>query len=344
VIIQDEKQLLGYDLGCSISNHLRQQIKNGEETDNGATFKPKDKELSKGCQNACKKGSWLCIYLSFYCNRQCFFCTQNRDELRLDENKSLWSFEEMGLPNIEMFKEKMNINKDVVKGISFTGGEPFLQLDKTFENNKGIYEWLDVINSINWKERPYLWVYTNGDHVNENNVNKLIRKGINEIRFDLAASNYSDKIFKKMEMVRKKVFKLGVEVPVLSNQLDKLIGSLKRMEDIGVDYLNLHELQYTQNNWNYFINSGLIDYKFLDKVSPEWGYYIPSIIDVYTVIRYIDNNNINLIYNDCSSINARLQRIGMDYLKLKLDNNKEKRNNIGTWEEYLKIKRNLNQL
>ena len=65
MIIQDEKQLLGYDVAVSISNQLRKQIKGGEEANDGATFKPKGKELSRGCQEACKGGGWVCIYLTF---------------------------------------------------------------------------------------------------------------------------------------------------------------------------------------------------------------------------------------------------------------------------------------
>ena len=47
MIIQDEKQLLGYDVAVSISNQLRKQIKGGEETDDGATFKPKGEEIGR---------------------------------------------------------------------------------------------------------------------------------------------------------------------------------------------------------------------------------------------------------------------------------------------------------
>ena len=341
MIIQDEKQLLGYDVAVSISNQLRKQIKGGEEADDGATFKPKGKELSRGCQEACKGGGWICIYLSRVCNRKCHFCPQYREAPNVGDDT--WASLD-DPPTIEKLKRYSLTLKDDIKGISFSGGEPFQQLERTPEGFPGIYEWLDAINEMKWNKKPYLWIYTNGDFVTEDNVTKLVDKGIQEIRFDLAASDYNSKTLKKMEMVRKKVDKLAVEVPVLGWQLDELIGSLKRLEDIGVDYLNLHELQMTLFNWDYLVSTGLVDYKLvysisLDKISPDWKYYIPSLIDIYTVIRYIDDNNIDLIYNDCGSRNYRLQDISMSYLKLKT---MKKDRKLETWEEHLENMKKVN--
>jgi uncharacterized protein len=323
-----------YDKVISFSNHLREQIKNGEEVDNGATFKPKGEELSKGCQ-ACKNGGWLCIYLSIQCNKTCDFCPQYRDRGLQNEQKPGWIPRITEKPEISIF-ETLQYNH--IKGISFSGGEPFLQLHRTQEGNPGIYEWLDAFNNLNWDNFPYIWLYTNGNLVTDDNIQKLIDKGVKEIRFNLAANNYDSKIFKKMEMVRKKIHKLSVEVPVLSYQLPNLLDSLKIMENLGVDYLNLHELALTEYNWNYLIKTH-VDPKLIysvhsDNAAQETvAFYLPSLIDIYTVIRYIDNNNINLIYNDCSGRNYKRQDLSINYLHNKLiDDVRE----FGTWKDFVK--------
>ena len=104
-------------------------------------------------------------------------------------------------------------------------------------NNPGIYEWMDSINNMEWKEELYFSILTSGDFITEDNITKLVDKGMNEIRINLAASDYdlSPEMIKKMEIVRTKVDKLSVEVPVMGWQLNKLIGSLKRLEDIFVE-------------------------------------------------------------------------------------------------------------
>jgi len=324
----------------ALSNRLRKGITGGEEADKGATFKPGGKNLSRGC-HACKSAGWICIYLSYLCNRRCTFCPQDRSK---EANNRFSGWDPWGdVPLIDVFKERIPGIVDDVKGISFSGGEPLMQLKKVPTSDRrgpmssaGIFKWLDTINGINWKKKPYLWIYTGGHLVNERNIDALVGRGINEIRFNLAASSYSHAMLKNMELVRKKTDYLSVEVPVLSWQLDKLIGSLKTLNDIGVDYINLHELFVTPFNRNYLQANGLIDDNLLytndtENPNPSNLFYLPSITDIYKVISYIDENKLNLVYNDCSARNARLQAHGHDYLRLKSTSKDFKYN---TWEEY----------
>jgi pyruvate formate-lyase activating enzyme-like uncharacterized protein len=338
---QNNQESMGYLLASALSAHLREQINGGEESDNGATFKPMGKNISAGCQ-ACKSAGWICIYLSYECNKRCQFCPQDRSG---EANNKFSGWDPWGdVPFIDLLKERaINLSGDI-KGISFSGGESLMQINKVPVSNRrgtmsaaGIYNWLDVINNdIEWKQKPYLWIYTSGHLISEKIVNELVSRGINEIRFNLAASDYSDEIIRKIESVRGKVDYLSVEVPVLSWQLDKLIGSLKRLDEIGVDYINLHELLVTKYNAEYLRANGYINEELL--YENEIGghksynrYYLPSVIDIYTVIRYIDKEGLNLIYNDCSARNARLQSHGHEYQRLKS-------NSVGTevepWEEF----------
>jgi pyruvate formate-lyase activating enzyme-like uncharacterized protein len=334
------KEILIYDKMVSLSNRLRKGIKGGEETDKGATFKPIGKELSKGCL-ACKSAGWICIYLSYVCNRRCNFCPQDRSK---ETNNRFGGWDPWGdVPLIDIFKERIPSIMDDIKGISFSGGEPLMQLKKVATSNRrgpmssvGIFKWLDVINSINWKKKPYLWIYTSGHLINEKNIDTLVGRGINEIRFNLAASNYSYQIMKNMDLARKKADYLSVEVPVLPWQLEKLLSSLKTLNDIGVDYINLHELFVTPFNRHYLQTNRLIDDTLLytndaNNPNPVNMFYLPSINDIYMVISYIDENKLNLIYNDCSARNAVLQSHGHNYLRLK---SMTKGFDFNTWEEY----------
>lgn len=351
MIVQDESHVLGDDVARSVSNHLRKQIQGGQETDDGATFKPAGRELSRGCQEACKGGGWICLFLSYECSFKCHFCTTNHSKSK-DGDASWGTLDAKYKPTPENLKKLAAIDKGDIKGISFSGGESFLQLDKTVRGEPGIYEWLDAINEIDWYDgkRPYVWMYTSGHYVTEANVQKLVDKGMDEIRFDLAATNYSEAILKKMEMVRGKVNKLSVEIPVLGWQIHRLLGSLKRLDEIGVDYINLHELQPAEGNAEYLVDSGLIDYKMIYSIGKDksclslgmWDFYLPSLIDTYTVIRYIEDNNLNLIYNDCSGRNYKLQWISALYLDLKLNNHTDRE--LHSWPEYLANYKKMNRI
>lgn len=347
MIVEGECEIMGDDVARSMSNHLRKQIHGGEEADDGATFKPRGRALSRGCQEACKGGGWICIFLSQECNFKCHFCTLYQD--RKNDGKANWApLDEKYAPTPANLKRVAEIDRGDIRGISFSGGEPFLQLDNA-NGSAGIYNWLDAINEIHWYGgwKPYVWMYTSGHYATEENVDKLVDNGMDEIRFDLAASNYSEDILKKMEMVRDKVGKLSVEVPVLGWQINKLLGVLKRLDDIGVDYINLHELQMSKGNWRYLSESGLVDQKMVYTIATDksnfdlsWTFYLPSLIDIYTVIRYIEDNNLNLIYNDCSSRNYKLQWISTLYTKWKLINYTDK--TIASWPEYLENYKKMN--
>lgn len=351
MIVQDETHLMGDDIARSVSTHLRKQIQGGEEIDDGATFKPTGRELSRGCQEACKGGGWICIFLSFECSFRCHFCTMHHN--RPKDAKASWgTLDSKYPPTPENLKKLAAIDRGDIKGISFSGGESFNQLEKTPKGEAGIYEWLDAINKIEWfqGQRPYVWMYTSGHYATEENVQRLADNGMDEIRFDLAASNYSEDILKKMEMARGKVDKLSVEVPVLGWQIHKLLGVLKRLDEIGVDYINLHELQVVDGNREYLVDSGLIDYKMIYSVGKDksyldlgvWEFYLPSLIDTYTVIRYIEDNNLNLIYNDCSSRNYKLQWISALYTNWKLNNYTDRK--LHSWPEYLANYKKVNRV
>ena len=359
MILNNDEQVLGYDIAVSMSDHLRNQVSGGEVTHDGAGFQPKGKSVSKGCE-AGRTGGWLSIYLAFDCNLSCHFCTQYRGQPGYNphthqnmslERKSMWDpFDQFGPPTLEALKKYAAKSRGDIKGISFCGGEPFMTLDGvTNDNRPGMYAWLDCINEINWFEDkvPYTWVYSNGTLATEENVKKLAEKGLQEIRIDLAATNFSKKMIKRIAMIKEHIRFVGVELPVLAWQVEKFCGALKDLDAVGLDYINLHELHLTEFNWEYMLQSGKVNHKMvysnsMDKISPDWMFHLPSHGDMYTIIRFIEDNNLNIIYNDCSSRNCRLQTIGMNYLRMKLTNENEAP--VLPWKEHLQNYKQTNRI
>lgn len=289
-----------------IRNSLRNKIIDKIDiSDFGATITPKGKKLSPGCYS-CKSGAWMCVYIGTQCNLRCNFCPQSKKS----KNKNLGLSVSGGdgkIKSLDDFRKVMDKGK-IVEGIGFSGGEPFFYLND-------IYDWLDVIKDEYSDRNIYLWIYTNGKLVTEDSCKKLKDKGLNEIRFDLAATNYDDdEVIEKLRYCKKIFDKIAVEVPV-PWYTDRLISILPKLDEIGVDYLNLHEMIITEYNKNRL----------------EFDNNIPSIFDIYKVIEYIEENNLNIIYNDCSSINKTLQQFGFEYQRYMQDGfNFE-------WEDFLKF-------
>lgn len=296
--------MITYNDSKNISNYLRSKIKDKIDiSDYGATITPKGKNLSSGCY-ACKTGSWICIYIGVSCNLKCVSCPQIS---RHNEKEFIWA--NGGNDDIHSLEDlKRVIDKNErIHGISFSGGEPFLYLDK-------IYEWLDFINENYSHLNLYKWIYTNGELVTKENCVELKEHGINEIRFDLAATYYSDRSIDKIEYCKNIFDKISVEVPVEPWKTDKLIGSLKRLNDIGLDYLNLHELSICDDNKGRLVEGGYVDENMIYN-APTGDHYLPSLFDVYKIIEYIEDNNMDIIYNDCSAKNMVFQTLGWQYQK-----------------------------
>ncbi len=178
--------------------------------------------FSRGCQS-CQQGSWLCIFLTYLCNVQCSFCTSPYK----GDDKIISAFGD-DPSTILTF-----LNRGSFRGISFSGGECLLVFDR-------LIEWLSFFKS----RFPdiYYWVYTNGLAVDEDKLGQLARAGLDEIRFNIAATDYdSSAILKKIEMAAKVIENVAIEIPSIPADYPKLIDVLPFLDRIRVKYLNLHE-------------------------------------------------------------------------------------------------------
>jgi uncharacterized protein len=312
--------MISYDDAKEISDFLRTKLKDKIEiSDFGATITPKNKKLSTGCY-CCKNGSWICIYIGVSCNLKCLSCPQIS---RHNQEDFIWANGGADdIHSLEDLKRVIEKNKRI-NGISFSGGEPFIYIEK-------VIEWLKFINENFSELKLYKWIYTNGTKVTEENCQLLKNNGINEIRFDLAATNYSDEIIKKIEYCKNIFDKISVEVPVEPWKTDNLIRVLPKLNEIGLDYLNLHELAICDDNRERLIYGGYINPRLVYKTNVN-EHYLPSIIDAYRIIEYIENNNLNIIYNDCSCRNMVNQSLGWQYQR--------NRQNSGyiweSWEDFI---------
>ena len=183
-------------------------------------------ELSPGCQ-ACKDGTWDCIFLSNRCNLACPFCYSPQ---ALPEEFAGSAF---GSTPEEISANHMRTR---ITGISFSGGEPFLEPDK-------LLAWVAAFTS-QFPEK-YYWVYTNGLLAERAVLRRLGELGVQEIRFNTAATGYDHpQVLQAIELAAQYLPHITVEIPAIPGQAGKLLACLSLWADRGVRFLNLHELIY----------------------------------------------------------------------------------------------------
>lgn len=188
--------------------------------------------LSPGCQ-ACKAGTWDCLFLTMDCNLSCSFCCSPGDRRR---NVPLSAF---GNDVEELLFHYRLIQPE---GISFSGGEVFLDIDR-----------LRTMIALMRREFPfaYLWVYTNGFLANPEISRELGQLGLDEIRFNLAASGYNHpKILHHVEQAGKWIGAVSVEIPAIPDHTRKILSALGDWNNAGVRYINLHELMYEPGSFS----------------------------------------------------------------------------------------------
>jgi pyruvate formate-lyase activating enzyme-like uncharacterized protein len=279
----------------NILNRKRQGMDFLKYDDWGMTVSNCGKEnLSPGCQS-CKDGRWICIFPSFTCNAQCKFCP------RLTEG--MVEKPPMSKVEIDLLLMKIDTHKDKISGISVSGGELF------FKNYDIAKEFIKRVSKC--FPHIYLWAYTNGIAASADNMQELRDLGLEELRFNLAATDFRQDIIDKMRDYAVKIFPwVSVEVPIYSESFHHLIKreKLKEITDIGVKQLNLAEVRvpFPESNEDkdispaarHFLNSEEL-YLF-DHMSIKVLSVVKSRLYTYDIFEYAERQNIDIRINDCS--------------------------------------------
>lgn len=239
--------------------------------------------LSQGCQT-CKEGTWLCLFVGLRCNAACKFCSRKLINKHKDEPE--------GFQRGRTFKELVDSiisEGDKIKGVAYSGGEPFLYLDKTIS-----------IAGLLAKKKPsiYQWIYTNGKLLNEESLLRLKDVNIKEVRVNLAATDFDDHIVEMLPLVKSIIGKVTIEVPSIPETRHKLIEEkyLNTIVDMGVEQINLVELYIMRKEANKYLENKKI-------YSSKIGYLSPVESRNITIdaIEYVIENNLDLLVNDCST-------------------------------------------
>jgi len=190
--------------------------------------KPHCGDLSPGCR-LCVQGLWSCLFITGRCNGRCFFCPaeQQADDPPMTNG--------LVFPRPEGYLEYLELTG--YRGVGLSGGEPLLAPGTTLE-------YLSAIKQ-RFGGDIYVWLYTNGTLADDETLRRLAEAGLDEIRFDIAATGYDLARARAAVRVIKRV---TVEIPAIPEDVPRMKRLLPLMRDAGINYLNLHQLRLTPFN------------------------------------------------------------------------------------------------
>ena len=196
--------------------------------------------LAKGCRQ-CVKGQKLVLFVTGICPRRCYYCPisdkkYGKDVIYANERK---------ITNIHQIIEEAKLSDS--KGAGFTGGDPLCKLWRT----------TFLIRNLKKKfgKRFHIHLYTSFDLINENDLAKLYRAGLDEIRFHANIDN--NKLWNKVELAKKFDWDIGIEIPVIPGKLKETKKLIDYFHD-KIDFLNLNELEVADNKMSKLSKLGFL--------------------------------------------------------------------------------------
>jgi pyruvate formate-lyase activating enzyme-like uncharacterized protein len=242
--------------------------------------------LSLGCR-LCGEGEWSCLFINGKCNCNCFYCPTPQTDIGQPVTQTL-TFEDP-MTYVEYIR-KFNF-----KGVSFSGGEPFLTFDR-------VKLFLKTLR----RELPsdlYIWMYTNGTRVTKEYLEELARLGLNEIRYDIGATDYN---LKPVMQAIGIIPTVTVEIPAVPDELPRLKECIRELAQAGLSYLNLHQLRLTPHNLPHLTAKGY-------QLTHGQRVTVPaSEMAALEIIRFTKDEGINLPVNYCSFVyKNRFQKSGL---------------------------------
>jgi len=195
-----------------------------------------DNKFAKGCRS-CLLGTGLsAIRKTNKCNIECRFC-YNYGELDCQPpvGEGMW---EIGGGKYRL--EDIDLLLSTCKhptGISYVYLEPFMEIEKYYGIIHKFHE-ADI----------HQHMYTNGLLANEENLKALGKAGLDELRFNLGATNCHDRVIENIGIAKKYIPRVGIETPMTPDFYESFMRKKETILATGLDFINCAELHLNANN------------------------------------------------------------------------------------------------
>ncbi len=204
--------------------------------------------LPEGCKH-CVNGSKMVLFITGRCGTDCFYCPVSPEKKGKDvifaNERRIYSFEEM-IEEAEMMD---------AAGTGITGGDPLCAMERTLSAIKMLKEHFGPAHHIH--------LYTS--QIDLEKAKALCDAGLDEIRFHPPVPEWgSINIGGIKRIASETTLDVGIEVPAIPGNSEKLEMLAAAASEAGVDFINMNEFEFSESNWNMMEEMG---YRVKDELS-----------------------------------------------------------------------------
>ena len=262
---------------------LMTQIKGLKTLEGRTLFVGKESNFPQGCRS-CLLGTGLsAIRKTNKCNLECKFC-YNYGQLNEipPVGEGMW---EIG--GTKFYQKDIDLLLSIQQkpsGVSYVYLEPFMEIEKYYP----------VIRKFS-DAKIYQHLYTNGTLSTEENLKVLGEAGLDEIRFNLGATNCSDKVIEKIGIAKRYIRNVGIETPMTPEFFEGFFKKKQAILQTKLDFINCAELHLNENNiYNYAGENMYISRH--GYISPIWSREL-----TLKFMKIADDESWELAVHDCSN-------------------------------------------
>lgn len=265
------------------NNLLLSEIKHLKTLDNRTYYVGNEGKFPNGCRS-CLLGTGLsAVRKTNKCNLKCKFC-YNYGEL--DEiapvGEGMW---EIGGTKFKENDIELLLSIQVKPtGISYVYLEPFMEIE----------EYYSVIGKFH-DAQVYQHLYTNGTLATEESLRALGEAGLDELRFNLGATNCSDKVIENIGIAKKYIKSVGIETPMTPEFFETFSNKKQAILRTGLDFINCAELHLNENNIYNYLGENMVIYRH-GYISPVWSREL-----TLKFMKIADDERWDLAVHDCSN-------------------------------------------
>ena len=193
--------------------------------------------LSPACTQ-CAEGRKMVLFVTGLCRFRCFYCPVSARRNQID---AVYANERPVANDAEILEEARAMG---ASGTGITGGDPLGVIDRTVH-------YVELLKRT-FGPGHHIHLYTH--EPNPEKLRRLAAAGLDEFRLHIphylwGPLTHGGGAYRAvLEEAPSWGIRRGVEIPVLPEKERELAGLLRALDGIGVDFVNLNELEFSETN------------------------------------------------------------------------------------------------